>query len=605
MALPNTILSKIMNFTGVVPFDIETSGLDPHKDRILLIQFTLDEPFVVEVAKEDSTLLSKVIAALSAKTVVGHDIKFDIKFIYANFGIVLQHVWDTLIGEQIITNGIKDKYPSLADVVEKYTGVHLDKSVRASFYTGGVIGERELEYAKNDVLYLRDVYNAQLEEINRSKQQRVAELEMQVVPIVAMMEYVGTKFDRDTIIAAGMMSQEDAKRSIEDAKDVIFSAIQESPYNVKFWRGIVPLAKKEITMLLMMPKDSAMAFLRSKINLASPQQKVAILRALGLDVDSADKKTLGKIDHPLVRHLLDFSKANKDATTYGTNILGFINPATGRVHTEFHQYGARSGRFSSSNVNLQNLPPEYRKAAVPADGFVFIVADYSQQELRIATSVSREPVLLEAYKNGVDVHALTASLLFNKDISAVTKDERKIGKAMNFAVLYGTSEYGLSYNLNIPVKRARELIMNFYSGYKTLAAFKRAFEHKVVKERRSVTLLGRVRYFPEFLDVGNINAYNSWESEVKRAGFNHLIQGTGADITKTAMVQLYTDNPFGHDSYRIILQVHDEIVVECREEIATKALEFTISTMKGAFAKFLRDVPAEVDASITKKWEKQ
>jgi DNA polymerase I len=229
--------------------------------------------------------------------------------------------------------------------------------------------------------------------------------------------------------------------------------------------------------------------------------------------------------------------------------------------------------------------------------------DYSQQELRLVGAVSNEKKMIDAYLNKVDIHTITASLIFDKPVTDITKEERFFGKTLNFAVLYGTTEFGLKYNLQIPLDKAIDMIKSFYTGYPELSKFKKLCEEKILELGYSITPLGRRRYWspkPIFADIFEVSKYRE---KMKREGFNFIIQGGGADITKIAMCNLFYKNPFG-DKFRILLQVHDEIVAEVHDTIIDDAVKFMQEQMINAEQSFLGKIPAEVSWKISKKWSK-
>jgi DNA polymerase I-like protein with 3'-5' exonuclease and polymerase domains len=282
---------------------------------------------------------------------------------------------------------------------------------------------------------------------------------------------------------------------------------------------------------------------------------------------------------------------------------------SGRIHGSFDQQGTATGRFSSSDPNLQNIKAdeEYRACFIARPNYKFFTADYSQIELRILAEVSREPLMIEAFQNGEDLHRLTASIIFDKSLKSVTPAERGRAKNVNFAVVYGTTEYGLRYNFGWPLEVGREYLDKYFKRYKTLKNFIDVVGREVIARKYSTTQLGRRRYFtlPQKLTKYDIRLIN----KVKRQGINHIIQGGSADMIKMFLCNLFYDNPFDDDIYhpelfRTLITVHDEVDGEFHEDIADDAEEFIKASMKSASEYFLKDVPVDYHVEIDTCWRK-
>ena len=352
--------------------------------------------------------------------------------------------------------------------------------------------------------------------------------------------------------------------------------------------------------------DNVRDWLQEKFNVGSSKHINSILNILGVKVDNTNEKTLfphaGK---EVVSKLLAIREVAKQVSTYGLKFLENINPTTGRVHTEYFTGGTVTGRFSSSSPNLQNIPTQggFRECFVPADGYSFISCDYSQQEYRLSGAISRDDTIINAYKNGSDMHTATAAIQFGIPFSEVKKEQRNVGKTMNFAILYGSSEWGLHKNLKVPVEKAKEMITKFFEGYPKLSVFKTMAEAKILELGYSCTPMGRRRYNipkPMFTDS---KQFVKWQEQVKREGFNLIIQGGGADILKLAMINIAKKNPWG-DKFRMLLQIHDELLVEVHNSIKDEAILFIETEMRDAEQPFLGEIPAVVEARITTRWEK-
>jgi len=348
----------------------------------------------------------------------------------------------------------------------------------------------------------------------------------------------------------------------------------------------------------------------SEFNIASPQQLGKILFEV-LAIPTPVKYGKGKVpstaadilerlapDHAIVRHVLEYRQLTKLKGTYADALPALIDPATGRVHTSFNQTGAATGRLSSSNPNLQNIPirtelgREIRAAFVPREGWKLIVADYSQIELRLLAHMSGDPVLVEAFRNGEDIHTRTAAEVLGVPAMLVTKEARNAAKAVNFGIVYGISGFGLAANLGIPRKEAEAYIRGYFERY---AGVKRFIDSVIAQTRETgiaKTLLGRERPIPD-MNSRNPNARGFAE----RTAMNSPIQGTAADLIKLAMVRI--DRKLAQFRTKMLLQVHDELVLEAPPEEIDQVKSIVQSEMEGVIE---LSVPLVVDIGTGDNW---
>jgi DNA polymerase-1 len=361
--------------------------------------------------------------------------------------------------------------------------------------------------------------------------------------------------------------------------------------------------ERELTLISI--PELMLNWAKENFNIASPKQLKTALDLMGIKTASTDKKVLKKLSKSeIVDALLEKSECAKRISTYGMGVLDFISTVSGRIHTEFLNMGTATGRFSSGNpINLQNIPvaPGYRESFIAQPDFEWISADYSQEEFRLTGAIANEPKIIEAYNSGADMHTATAAIIYNKTLSEVTKEERFVGKTANFAIIYGGTEYTLGKNLNISQEKSEEMLRSFKKGFPILSAFKDKAEEFIVKHGYSTTLLGRKRHSPQKPLYMNSREYMTFIQKIKREGFNHIIQGSAADIIKIAMVNIYTKNPFG-DKFRMLIQVHDEINAEAHKSVSKDAAQFLKEEMLKAEQPFLKDIPAQVDVNISDHW---
>ncbi len=305
-------------------------------------------------------------------------------------------------------------------------------------------------------------------------------------------------------------------------------------------------------------------------------------------------------DNEIVRLTLEYRTYQKLKSTYCDGLSALVNPNTGRIHSVFHQTGTVTGRLSSSEPNMQNIPTrtelgrELRKMFTAKDGCILIDADYSQIELRVLAHLAKDETMLDAFRNNEDIHAVTASKILNIPINELTKDQRNSAKAINFGIVYGMGEYTLSQDLGISFKKAKEYMteyFNKYSGVREYLDFLKKFAHE---HGYVTTLMNRIRYIPE-LNSANINMRNFGE----RAAMNTPVQGSAADIMKTAMVCVY--NRLKEEGLRsqIILQVHDELIIEAPYDEEEKVKSILKSEMENAVE---LDVPLIADMATGHSW---
>jgi DNA polymerase-1 len=347
-----------------------------------------------------------------------------------------------------------------------------------------------------------------------------------------------------------------------------------------------------------------------EFNIASPQQLAQVLfsemnlPAPGRSVKTKSLSTAADVletlaaEHPIAQKVLDFRQLTKLKGTYVDALPQLINPATGRLHTSFNQAGAATGRLSSSNPNLQNIPirtelgREIRAAFVPKPGWRLVVADYSQIELRLLAHMSQDPVLLDAFRNGEDIHTRTASEVLGVPPMLVTKEARNSAKAVNFGIVYGISSFGLAANLGISRKEADAYIRSYFERY---AGVRRFIDETIAKTRETGTartLFGRERPIP---DMHSRNPTARGFAE--RTAVNSPLQGTAADLIKLAMVRI--DRALHGWQSRLLLQVHDELVFEAPPEEADKLREMTKREMECVMQ---LDVPLLVETGVGENW---
>ena len=318
---------------------------------------------------------------------------------------------------------------------------------------------------------------------------------------------------------------------------------------------------------------------------------------------STDVDTLEKIkwEHPVIEKILEYRQTAKLYSTYVEGLLPYINDKTGRIHSYFHQTVTATGRLSSTDPNLQNIPTRFeagrklREIFKPQEGYIYIDADYSQIELRVLADASQDENMINAFKNGEDIHRQVASQVFNTPFDEVTKEQRSHAKAVNFGIVYGMSDYGLSEEIGVNVKTARLYIQNYFEKYPKIKEFEDTLIEKAKKEGFVETKYGRRRYIPEI----NSSSYMVRQSGI-RIATNTPIQGTAADIMKIAMINVYNKMKEEKLKAKLLLQIHDELLIEAPLDEKEKVKEILKTQMEDA-AKL--SVPLIAEVSEATNWE--
>ena len=540
-------------------FDVETTGLDPHADRLRLVQLAVPggPTYVVDCFVVDPRVLAPV---FEHATLVGHNLKFDLRFLMAS-GLPVpdgKRLFDTILAAQLLDAGLPNPGHGLDDLARRFLGVELPKALQQADWSGR-LSPAMIEYAARDaaiVLPLRERLQA---EIAGAKLERVSSLEFRALPAVAWLEHSGAPFDTE------------AWRALADA------ALLEK---LRLADELTALAEA------LLGKNSLFG---REVNWESAPQVLRLLREAGLDLpNTAEEALLAHRDHPLVSNLLTFREAAKRCGTYGLNVLADVHPATGRIHADWRQIGAASGRMACTKPNLQNVPrtPAYRACFKAPEGRVLVKADYSQIELRIAAEIAGDQRMLDAYQRGEDVHAVTARLVLGKQ--EVTKEDRQAAKALNFGLIYGMGAATLrqhaasGYGVHLTEEEAQRFREAFFRAYPGLRRWHRSQPEGEIETR---TLAGRRRL--------NVARYTE--------KLNTPVQGTGADGLKAALALLWETRDRCPSAVPV-LAVHDELVLECDEQDAETARQWLTDCMRRGMAAFLRRVPVAVEARIARDW---
>jgi DNA polymerase-1 len=433
----------------------------------------------------------------------------------------------------------------------------IDKELQKSNWSRSLTPE-QLHYAALDVEVLLPLYQALDAKIREERLERVADIEHRCLPAVVWLAGSGITFSPETWQALATGAEEDAARLTKELD-------AQAP-----------------------PREQGEMF-GSGWNWDSPAQVKEVFQALGIELESTGDEALGKLDHRLAGLLRQYRDARKRCTTYGKDRLKHV-ATDGRVYANWRQIGAASGRMSCSAPNLQQLPRgQYRRCFQAPDGRVLVKADYSQIELRIAAKVSGDQAMLQAYRDGLDLHTLTAQRLLRRE--QVTKDDRQIAKSANFGLLYGMGHKGYqtyaktNYGVEMTEAEAKAYQAAFFKAYPGLYAWHTRTRNSRTSATR--TLIGRRRWLDDRA------------SDTLR--LNTPVQGTGADGLKLALALLWERRDQVPGAFPVLV-VHDEIVMECDQDQAEAVSTWLKETMIEAMADWLDPVPVDVDVNVAQTW---
>ncbi len=576
-----------MSSQPVIGLDTETTDLDPYTSRLRLIQ--LATPEIVSIIDVDAFAntangdltdnpnLEPLRDLLEAPRPIkiAHNAKFDAKFIKHKIGADMVGLFDTLLASQLIGAGDIEERHGLETVSARYLNEAVDKSERLSNWNFE-LSEAQLEYAARDAAVLLPLREKLIERLRADSLVKVAQLEFECVMTVVDIELSGFFMHKDRWL--------EQLAIVEKRRAELAEKLQEI------------LAEESLQGSLFGGPQ------RDEINLDSHQQVNQALTRLGIPVpDSTRNWKLQPLaaEYPVVETLLEYRTVQKALTSYGQNMIELINPVTKRLHADFRQIGAPTGRFACTNPNIQQVPHavEYRRcfSGYPADRKL-IIADYSQIELRILAEFSGDRGFLEAFNSGADLHRVTASQVFNVGLEQVTKEQRDFAKRLNFGVVYGIGAQRFALMTGLLVPEAENVLRRYFSTYRGLDNYLREAANAAVRDRQARTASGRlVRFRYDENDRQQI-------SMTQRNGKNTPIQGTSADILKRAL-RLLRDELKGTNA-KIVNIIHDEIVVEAdadeTRDVATKLNR----VMCSAGEEYLKTVPVKVEIEIANEWVK-
>jgi len=579
-----TLLAKKLSGLQEFCFDTETTSLDPLNTSLVAIAFSWQKGsgsmlWIPPERDEAGKLLEPLRSVFEDERIgkTGQNIKFDIQ-VLAGYGITVRGpLFDTMIAHYLLEPDMRHNMDLLSARYLGYEPVHIEELI-------GERGPRQKnmrdvdrvllkEYAAEDAditWQLKEVFEPQL---RKKDLDRLAyDIEMPLISVLATMERDGVMLDSDVLDRYAVSLREEIIRLEEE---------------------IYKLAGQEFN--ISSPKQLGdILFVRLKLDDNARLTKTKQYRT--------DEEVLQRLTakHPVVGKVLEYRGLKKLLSTYVEALPGLADQETGRVHTTYNQAVASTGRLSSTNPNLQNIPVrdaegrEIRKAFIPAGGKIFLSADYSQIELRLMAHLSGDEAMISDFLSGQDIHSATAAKIFNVVPGEVTREMRAKAKTANFGIIYGISAFGLSERLTIGRKEAKELIDGYFSSYPGVKAYMEESIRRAREQGYVTTMFGRRRYLPDIHSRNHVVRGNA-----ERNAINAPIQGSAADIIKIAMVKIAGKLEKEIPEAKMILQVHDELIFEVDAASVEKLRSVVVEEMKGAAD---LKVPLDVDTGTGNNW---
>jgi len=583
-------LVKTLQSAKVIAFDVETTSTDPMQAVLVGISLSTEKSlgYYIPVGHQNGKQLplTDVIAALKGPLTdsniakVGHNIKYDY-IVLTRYGLQVKPLtFDSMIAEWVINPAsfnLSLKKLAWARLGREMTAIEalIGKGKNQGSMADVPIAEAAL-YAADDAAVVLALMPLLKDELNAAMAMPLfADMEMPLIEVLAKMEMAGIALD------------------------------------VEFLSNMsLDLTTRLKTIELQVYQNVGTPF-----NLNSPKQlSAALFDTLGIRPPTGTRKTATgfystaagvleglSAEHPVIELILSYREMAKLRSTYVDALPAQVNPETGRVHTSYNQAGSRTGRLASSNPNLQNIPirttlgRKVRRAFVAAEGHLLLAVDYSQVELRIAAHMAQDKAMLSAFRSGQDIHATTAAAINNIPLDEVSEEQRRHAKAINFGLIYGMSAFGLTRTTDLTLAEAENFVKTYFEKFPGIQGYLDATREQAARLGYVETLLGRRRYFPGLQNVSNQQVRRREEREA----INAPIQGTAADIMKVAMLNLDKALTQAQLSARVLLQVHDEVVLECPNGEVKETAELVQSVLENAY---VLDIDLLTDARAGINW---
>ena len=565
-------------------FDTETTSTDAISAELVGLSFAV-EPFkafyvpVPENREEAMKVLEIFRPVYESERIlkIGQNVKYDLE-VLANYGIELKgEMFDTMIAHYLLQPELRHNMDYMAEVYLNYQTIHIDELI-------GPRGKNQksmrdvppadvCEYASEDADITLQLYNTLEPKLRESDLYPLfRDVEMPLVRVLAEMEMNGVLIDTNALKETSVAFTE---RMLELERKIYEEAGEE--FNISSPRQVGDILFEKLKIVEKAKKTKTGQYVTSEEVLQQLKNKA-----------------------PIVSNILAYRGLKKLLGTYVDALPKLINPRTGHIHTSFNQTVTATGRLSSSDPNLQNIPvrgedgKDIRRCFIPEPGCLFFSADYSQIELRVMAHLSNDANMIEAFREGHDIHTATAAKIYKESLDSVTRDQRTKAKRANFGIIYGITMFGLAQNLDIERSEAKQLIDGYFATYPQVHEYMEQSKEMARKNGYAETFLHRRRYLPD------INSHNATvRNFAERNAINAPIQGSAADIIKVAMVRIYSRFKRENIRSKMILQVHDELNFSVRPEEKDLVERIVIEEMQNAYA--LR-VPLIADCGWGKNW---
>ena len=577
-------LVTLLSAADVVSLDTETTSTNAIEAQLVGLSFAIEEKKayyvpVPEQANEAQNIVNrfKPIYENPNTLKVGQNIKYDLE-VLRSYGVALQGpLFDTMVAHYLPQPELRHNMDFMAEVYLNYETVHIDALIgpkgKAQKNMRELAPSEVYNYACEDAditLQLKNVLQPKL--VEAGVERLFNEVEMPLIPVLAEMECNGVRIDT---AALKETSQVFTERMLQLEQEIYQAA--GKTFNVASPKQVGDILFGEMKIIDKPKKTKTGQYVTSEEVLQTLRSK-----------------------HPIVAHILDYRALKKLLGTYVDALPKLINPRTGHIHTSFNQAVTATGRLSSSDPNLQNIPvrgedgKEIRKCFIPEEGCEFFSADYSQIELRVMAHLSQDANMLDAFREGYDIHAATAAKIYNKPVSEVTRDERTKAKRANFGIIYGITVFGLADRLNIERAEAKQLIDGYFKMFPQVQQYMEQAKETARANGYVETFFHRRRYLPD-INSGNATV----RAIAERNAINAPIQGSAADIIKVAMVRIFQRFQRENIRSKMILQVHDELNFSVLPTEKEQVERIVMEEMQAAYP---LDVPLVADSGWGNNW---
>lgn len=577
-------LVTLLSTADVISLDTETTSTNAIEAQLVGLSFAIEEKKayyvpVPEQADEAQNIVNRFKAIYeNPKTLkVGQNIKYDLE-VLRSYGVALQGpLFDTMVAHYLLQPELRHNMDFMAEVYLNYETVHIDALIgpkgKAQKNMRELAPSEVYNYACEDAditLQLKNVLQPKL--VEAGVERLFNEVEMPLIPVLAEMECNGVRIDT---AALKETSQVFTERMLQLEQEIYQAA--GKTFNVASPKQVGDILFGEMKIIDKPKKTKTGQYVTSEEVLQTLRSK-----------------------HPIVAHILDYRALKKLLGTYVDALPKLINPRTGHIHTSFNQAVTATGRLSSSDPNLQNIPvrgedgKEIRKCFIPEEGCEFFSADYSQIELRVMAHLSQDANMLDAFREGYDIHAATAAKIYNKPVSEVTRDERTKAKRANFGIIYGITVFGLADRLNIERAEAKQLIDGYFKMFPQVQQYMEQAKETARANGYVETFFHRRRYLPD-INSGNATV----RAIAERNAINAPIQGSAADIIKVAMVRIFQRFQRENIRSKMILQVHDELNFSVLPTEKEQVERIVMEEMQAAYP---LDVPLVADSGWGNNW---